>query len=288
MIDRTVTARWSALAAAAAGPDRPRRPWCIDGVVVGSVAEHDLPALAPFDDVVQVAPDHVALKAPATRRDEALARVNTALREAGLIRAWRDEIYPITSLDGGQVLGTLERAAARFWGTLTFGAHANGFVAGADGRPASLWIARRSRHKATDPGLLDNLVGGGVPHGQTPSEALVREGWEEAGLSPSQMTRARVGRRLVLSRTLPEGYQLEWLSSFDLPLAPHERPVNQDGEVEDFQCVSVAQAAEWAAQGEMTVDAALVTLDFLLRHRLLAPEDHAALEPRMATLSVLD
>lgn len=288
MIDGTVTARWSALAEAAAGPDRPRRPWRIDGVVVGSVAEHDLPALAPFDDVVQVAADHVALTAPAAQRDDALARLNVSLREAGHIRAWREEIYPITSLDGARVLGTLERAAARFWGTLTFGAHANGYVPGPDGRPAALWIARRSRHKATDPGRLDNLVGGGVPHGQTPAQALVREGWEEAGLTPAQMARAQPGRRLVLSRPLPEGYQLEWLSSFDVPLAPHERPVNQDGEVEEFQCVSVAQAAEWAAQGEMTVDAALVTLDFLLRHRLLAPEDHAALVPRMAALTLPD
>jgi 8-oxo-dGTP pyrophosphatase MutT (NUDIX family) len=281
-----VTARWSALAAAAAGPDRPRRPWCIDGVEVGSVAEHHLPALAPFDEFVHVAADHVALTAPAPRRDDVLARINGALRQAGHIRAWRDEVYPITSLDGRQVLGTLERAAARFWGTLTFGAHANGFVPGPDGRPARLWIARRSRHKATDPGRLDNLVGGGVPHGQTPAEALVREGWEEAGLTPVQMARARPGQRLVLSRMLPEGYQLEWLSSFDVPLAEDERPVNQDGEVESFECVSLGEAAAMAAGEDMTVDAALVTLDFLLRHRLLAPEDHATLAPRMAALTL--
>ena len=84
---------------------------------------------------------------------------------------------------GAPPLALIERAAARFWGTLTFGAHANGYVADAQGRPTHLWIARRSTHKATDPGKLDNLVGGGVPHGQTPFETLVREGFEEAGLA---------------------------------------------------------------------------------------------------------
>ena len=51
---------------------------------------------------------------------------------------------------------------------------------------------------------------------------------------------------------------------------------------------SVTQAAEWAASGAMTVDAALVTLDFLLRHRLLAPDEHATLAPRLAALSLPD
>ena len=66
----------------------------------------------------------------------------------------------------GERLATIERASARFWGTLTLGAHATGYTRSAGGRPEALWIARRSFTKATDPGMLDNLVGGGVPHGR--------------------------------------------------------------------------------------------------------------------------
>ena len=73
---------------------------------------------------------------------------------------------------------TIERAAARFWGTLTLGAHCNGYVADAHGRPTHLWVARRSLSKPTDPGMLDNLIGGGVPLGQSPLEALQREAFE--------------------------------------------------------------------------------------------------------------
>ena len=87
----------------------------------------------------------------------------------------------------------MERASARFWGTLTLGAHANGFVADADGRPTHLWIAQRSFDKATDPGKFDNLIGGGVPEGQTPLQALVREGWEEAGLTPDALRAVDAG-----------------------------------------------------------------------------------------------
>ena len=83
-----------------------------------------------------------------------------------------------------------------------------------------MWIARRSYSKPTDPGQLDNLIGGGVPHGQSPAQSVVREGWEEAGLTPAQMTGLQAGRRLRLARPIPEGYQLEKLSAFDLALPP--------------------------------------------------------------------
>jgi hypothetical protein len=52
----------------------------------------------------------------------------------------------------------MARAAARFWGTLTLGAHADGFLANGHGRPTHLWIARRALDKATDPGSRDNVV----------------------------------------------------------------------------------------------------------------------------------
>ena len=173
----------------------------------------------------------------------------------------------------GTRLGTMERAAARFWGTLTRGAHANGYVGDAMGRPTHLWIAQRSFTKATDPGKHDNLIGGGVPDGQTPLQTLVREGWEEAGLQPAQLRGVVAGSVLRLQRDIPEGLQHEWLHVFDLPLPPGLQPHNQDGEVQGFDCLPLADALELAAGDTMTVDAALVTLDFALRRVLLpAPQ----------------
>jgi 8-oxo-dGTP pyrophosphatase MutT (NUDIX family) len=200
------------------------------------------------------------------------------------VRAWRDEIFPIVDPATLQPLARTERGAARFWGTLTFGAHATGYVTGADGRPSHLWIARRSRSKAVDPGLLDNLIGGGVPDSQTPLEALLREGWEEAGLTSAQMEAARAGSVIRLRRDIPEGLQFEEIHSFDLELPAGLLPCNQDGEVQAFSCVPVAEALALAAGTTMTVDAALVTLDFALRHALLPAPHAATLEARLAPL----
>ena len=264
---------------------RPRRAFVVDGEHVGSVDEAHLAALQPWSRWMEVREQAVVLTAGAEDREAVLAEVNARLHEQGLIRAWRDEPFPLLSPATGQALAVFERASARFWGTLTLGAHCNGWVAGPDGQPQALWIARRSPTKATDPGLLDNLVGGGVPWGQTPWDALVREGFEEAGLNAAQMARATPGRVIELNRDIPEGRQFERLHVFDLELQAGECPVNQDGEVAEVGLWSIHHTCAAAATDEMTVDAALVTLDFLLRRKLLAPpEAAAALEERLAPL----
>lgn len=279
----TTPARWAAITAARSH-DTTRLPFALADTVVGSVARAHLGALAAFEPWLHVAPQRITLTSPARERDAAFATINQALREAGHIVAWRNETYAVVLQHGEPPLALIERAASRFWGTLTFGAHCNGYVAGADGRPTHLWIARRSYSKPTDPGLLDNLVGGGVPWNQTPFETLVREGWEEAGLSPGQMSAATPGSVMQLHRDIPEGLQYEHLFAFDLRLPPDVRPVNQDGEVCELHCLPVAEALERAAAGEMTVDAALTTLDFALRHGLLPHDDHAALQAALNPL----
>ncbi|URI09910.1 DUF4743 domain-containing protein [Aquincola tertiaricarbonis] len=266
-----------------------RRRFRLRGQAVGSVAEHQLPLLQTLAPDLQVTPDHLSAPwladgAAATAWFEPL---NLRLRAAGAIPGWRDERFPVLPLQastGAPPLADIERAAARFWGTLTFGAHANGYLADAGGRPTHLWLGRRSLTKAIDPGLLDNLIGGGVPLGQTPFETLVREGWEEAGLATPQLHVARPGRVIQLQRELPEGLQVERLHVFDIELPPGLTPANQDGEVSAYHCVPVEQALALAQAGEMTVDAALVTLDFALRHQLLPAAQAAALAQATAGL----
>lgn len=283
-----VTPDWPAIAAATRQPT-PRRPWALNGVPVGSVAAADVPALQTCAPELQVHQEGLALTLPAEAVDSVFARIHAALRAQGLIRAWRDETFALFGPPAGEsgrlpVLAHIERASARFWGTLTLGAHCTGWVAGADGRPAALWIAQRAFDKATDPGKFDNLVGGGVPLGQSPWQALQREGWEEAGLPAAVMQRATPGRVLRLHRDVEEGLQHEWNHSYDLQLQPHEQPHNQDGEVAGFELLPVAEAVALAAGEQMTVDAALVTLDFVLRHRLLDDTSQRELEARCAAL----
>lgn len=273
---------WAALRLAGAHDASARLPFGVNGRRVGSVARQHLPRLRALG--LRVQGSQVELRTAPDTLDARLAQLNAALRDDGLIAAWRNEAFALLDPRSGASLATMERAAARFWGTLTLGAHANGYVADAQGRPVQLWVAQRAFSKATDPGMRDNLIGGGVPLGQTPLQALVREGWEEAGLTPEQMAAARPGRVLRLHRDIPEGLQLEDLHGFDLALPPGLAPQNQDGEVAGFECLPVADALALAASGAMTVDAELVTLDFALRHRLLPPAQADRLSLAFAAL----
>ena len=256
--------------------------------VLGSVAETHLDALRAWPDAFAFRAGagagpvcSIELMLPPSERDARLAEVHAALHDAGAIVGWRDEPYPLRDRDGGEH-ATIERAASRFWGTMTFGAHCNGYVADASGRPVALWIARRSLTKPTDPGRLDNLIGGGVPRGQTPLEALLREGWEEAGLTPAQMAGLVEGRVIELDTDVPEGRQHERLFVFDLALPPGLVPRNVDGEVAEHRLMPVAEALARAAAGELTTDAALATLDFALRHGLVDPQAPVAVDAAAA------
>ena len=279
---------WPSLLAASAHDASRRIPFLIDETTVGSVARAHLDALTAWPRWLQLSADAVRLRCAAPERDAALAEMNIALHREGLILGWRDETYAGVDPRTLSPLAGLERAASRFWGTLTFGAHANGYVCDQAGRPTHMWIARRSLSKATDPGKLDNLIGGGVPRGQPPRETLVREAWEEAGLTPDQLRPAVRGRTVRLLRDIPEGLQNEWLYVYDLPLPADVQPSNQDGEVAALALQPMAAALAHAASDEMTVDASLVVLDFTLRHDLLPPEEAQRLSAQAAQVLLSD
>ena len=259
-----------------------RLPFHIQGQWVGSVARAHLATLQHL--VTQLGLDQastqqvrldvqaggVQLHGALPSCEAALTQLNAELRNQGLILGWRDERVDVPALGSGRKLLRMERAAARFWGSLTLGAHATGYVPAAQGKPAQVWVAQRADDKATDPGLWDNLIGGGVTAGQSPFEALVREGWEEAGLSADVVRQSRPAARLSLLRDVQAGLQRETLYSHDLALQPAHQPVNQDGEVQRFCLLSLSDAVALAQSGQMTLDAALVMLDFAQRHGVQA------------------
>jgi 8-oxo-dGTP pyrophosphatase MutT (NUDIX family) len=251
--------------------------------VLGSVAIAHLEALRAFPDAFEplpggtasrggtgAAPRALALRLPAAGRDARLAEIHAVLHRRGLIRGWRAERYPLRDRLGREH-GSIERAASRFWGLLTVGAHCNGYVADAAGRPTHLWIARRSQAKATDPGRLDNFVAGGVAQGQTPAAALVREAWEEAGLVPEQLAGRVRGSVVEVDCDVAEGRQHEHIHVFDLALPGDFLPRNIDGEVAEHRLMPLDEAYARAAAGELTTDAALATFDFAWRRGPIEP-----------------
>ena len=200
-------------------------------------------------------------------RTAALAEVTHALAEDGTIPGWRDETYAIPH---GAPLFHIERAAVDFFGLTSAASHLNGYVRSASG--FRVWIARRSATKSVDPGFLDTLVGGGIPSGQDASQTLLRECHEEAGIERELAMRAITATTLEVCHEVPRGLHSEILYAHDLELPADFRPRNVDGEVAEFMLLSAAETADRIAGGEFTVEAGLVTLDFLLRSAAIGPD----------------
>ena len=202
--------------------------------------------------------------ASAEARTDAIGRVIQTLHGEGVITGWRNERYAVVTAFDAPPLFHIERAAARFFGTTTFAAHANGYCGrGAD---CEIWLARRALSKPIDPGMLDNLVGGGMSAGVAPLDTIVREAWEEAGVAAALARKATANGTIRLLRAVPEGVQSEVIFVFDLELPRDFQPHNEDGEVTEFRRVPLAQALEiLESDAGMTLDASLVMLNFLER-----------------------
>lgn len=198
------------------------------------------------------------------QRTAALADVAHTLAKEGAIAGWRHETYAVRVRLHDTPLFHIERAAMRFFGFTSHAAHLNGFTTAQGG--LRLWIARRSASKAIDPGRLDTVVGGGVPSGQDAWQTMIRECFEEAGIEPALAKRAKPAGRLEVCHEVPEGLHSEILHAHDLELPADFRPRNVDGEVGEFRLLEAGVVADRIANGEFTIEAGLVTLDFLLRH----------------------
>ncbi len=181
------------------------------------------------------------------------------LRDAGLLRGWRDEPLDIRPRPDAAPIATIERAACRTLGITTTAVHLNAFTPAGE-----MVVARRADHKQIDPGLWDNLVGGMVPAGESELDALAREAHEEAGLDLAALAPVR-GGRVHVTRVVPEGLQSEIVQVFDAVLPAHVQPRNVDGEVATIEVRPVDAVVAAIERDEFTLESALVALDALLR-----------------------
>lgn len=283
--DAIVTAIRARLTVALVPPGEPMLPLRVDGHAAGWLDRGRADRLAAFDNIFLV--DDRAIRflpqlddAPA--RSRAVDRVARALAREGALTAWRDERYAAAPGFGAPPWFVLERAAARYFGIRTFAAHVNGLVLRPDG--ISMWFARRSPVKAIDPGMLDNLVGGGIAEGQTVAGTVLKESWEEAGIGATLAASANPAGAIDLCRKVPDGLQRETVFVHDLVLPRDFSPAGQDGEVVGHYLVDLDAAATLIAADQgpdtVTVDASLVVLDCLLRRgaSFSDPLDRPALE----------
>ena len=225
-------------------------PLTLGGKRIGWLRPELAARLGEWKQVFSASSDRVKLL-----KADLLAPIVEQLAKEGFIPGWRNERYRIA--DAFEI----ERAAARPFGLTTQAVHLNG-IAG-----ERMWLARRSATKQIDPGMLDNLVAGGIGIGFSAETTLVKEAWEEAGI-PAELARNAVASGSVsVLREVPEGVQSETVSIYDLELPQDFRPQNQDGEVSEFRLLTFSEVEREV----LTFEAALVARRYLQRRRARAP-----------------
>lgn len=237
-------------------------PLQVAGAALGRLVPTVATALASMGEYFTASAGGFALRdagLDATGRSALLQQAAHALRAAGLVPGWRDELCAL--LDGERELARFERGAFRTLGLRNRAVHVNGCRA--DGR---LWIARRSASKLSAPNRLDNLAAGLVSAGESPAQCATRELWEEAGVPAAIAARATFPDIAFHSlRRLAHGVHDETVICADLLLPPEFTPQCQDGEVQAFYCMTAAEVAAALARGEFSVEAGLVVGDWLRR-----------------------
>ena len=260
-------------------------PFRIKGVTVGYLDPTFASAqLGRFSDVFVCDTEEVRLHtdveaiADLNARSDVVQDALRQLRDEGIITGWRDELYPVlTSFEAPPVL-LMERAASVHFGIKAYGVHVNGYVTRADGG-MDMWVARRSKDKPTWPGRLDHIVAGGQPHGISPTENVVKECQEEAGIDEALARRAVPVGAVSYCSEYAYGLKRDVLYCYDLHLPDTFVPSAVDGEVDEFYRMPVEDIINVVKRrteehGDDTYkdNCNLVVIDFLVRHGLITPE----------------
>ncbi|KAL3679104.1 hypothetical protein R1sor_022060 [Riccia sorocarpa] len=262
-------------------------PFKVEEYTVGYIHYRLVQRLKQFSDVFLTEGDEDLRRVPANStpsyvtlnlnlstpemRTEAVGGILKTLRDEGLIRGWRNELYPVVLTYGERPFLLIERAAAKLFGIRAYGVHMNGYVT-IDGEK-HLWVAKRSDTKSTYAGRLDHIVAGGQPEGISCKENVIKECDEEAGI-PRELAKKAVAVGAVSYDEIHDDcYSRDVLFCYDLELPVDFQPYNKDGEVQSFERTPVSEAVKIIRDTEeYKPNCALVVIDFFIRHGYITPE----------------
>ncbi|KAL1189222.1 Nudix hydrolase 20 [Cardamine amara subsp. amara] len=127
--------------------------------------------------------------------------------------------------------------------------------------------------------MLDHLVVGGLPHRISCGDNLVKECEEEAGISKVSADRAVAVGAVAYMDVNQYCFKRDVLFCYDLKLPEDFVPICQDGEVESFKLIPVAEVANVIQKTSFFKDnCSLVIIDFLFRHGFIRPESSGYLD----------
>jgi 8-oxo-dGTP pyrophosphatase MutT (NUDIX family) len=197
----------------------------------------------------------------ATDIDPTFALVARWLRTNNMGSAWRDELLAVTDTHS-HAIGVIERAAVRPLGIATRAVHLV-----ARNESGHVWVQQRAFAKDTDPGLWDTTMGGLIAADESTEQTLERETWEEAGLRIRDLRAARQFGHFTVRRPVDAGYMVEHIEMFESTVPNKLAPMNQDGEVERFEALSVEDLIERLHSDAFTLEAAMVLVKWIEARR---------------------
>jgi 8-oxo-dGTP pyrophosphatase MutT (NUDIX family) len=235
-----------------------RLPIRLRGHVVGSVLPQDA-TLYPLGINTQMTMG-IDLPDELIACNAALADWAQALRAAQRLSTWRNELLAVAALpktyavlqDLPLSLAVVERGAARVLGIFTHAVHMVGLSAKGD-----IWLQQRALSKATDPGLWDSMAGGLLNSTDTLTQGVLRETYEEAGLTRDDLSDCVPCGMVQEHRYTDDGYIAQAVWAHRATLKPNVTPHNLDGEVMGFACVSRDTLLELIAAKQVSHEAIL-------------------------------
>ena len=249
-------------------------PFIADDQLVGRMRPAFAELLRKYADVFQQNGSGITLHSALSGyadRTEALAEVMQQLVADGHHDHLMGEPYPVTAGLRHEALFEIDRTASSLFGLRTFGQHINGFVK--DGDELLMWVAKRASDKRTFPGMLDQLVAGGLPMGINLQENLQKECYEEAGIPETLANQAVPVGAISYNVDNVKGYKYDILYCYDLLLPENFTPVCTDGEVDEFMLQPMAEVMSTIVETDrFKPNCNLVVIDFLLRHGYISPE----------------
>lgn len=253
-------------------------PWVWDGARIGWTVRATAERLSHYGEAFAFDGAVLSLNIdPAFGYADRTDRINRGLRElydrdASGFGRWCDENTGVVPAFGEQPLFDIERAATGLLGVLTCGVHLNGYRQTPGG--PEMWVAKRADHIAAQPGKLDQITGGFLPTGSDPVAKLQEEAADEAGIPCALLAAARpVGSTSFMLRT-DWGIKRGAAMIYDLALPDSFEPSNRDGEVGSFELYSMPDLRRVLEDGDaFKFDAALVAIDFMVRHGAIPASD---------------
>jgi len=211
------------------------------------------------------------------KRTEALKHFAKRAFANKITRRFMNENYPLISKGSREPLAFIDRSISTLLGSISFGQHLNAYVMTNEGM--KMWIGRRAYTKSHNGGKLDHLVAGGLPWDISPKENLIKECYEEAGMSRELASKAKSVGLVSYKYEYELGGKEDIIYCYDIELDKDFVPNCTDGEVEEFYLMPIQKVADIVKDTyEFKTNCNLVIIDFLVRHGFIEVEDKDYIE----------